>query len=325
MRSFTLWYDEKESAEKRPIVKINVNLWEDNSNKTIQTCFDFGFKINDITNVENINLYVPFDINKENISDLGKTISNNTLVNAIFNENFVTTDGNPKKLRVSSLDDDVDENFIIYSLDINSQIDLISSKTSTDEDSKIIQINLSDINLSDTDNIKEYYFRIRIQVPNDRPGFIYNQITSESPFEDYFTNTEVIDFRINDIRSSSEVLREKFESGSHFKIKSVHYLILRDASDIIIHHGNPISSRVLERNTWNGYFGGSKEKNVIAYHIKKKSFKEGKDIKYLKDFSDLSRFKSKKSSIKVLLTAIFIIIILELVSNGIYDFLTSIE
>jgi len=323
MRSFTLWYDPKQENEINPKVKINVNLWEEDSKKEFHTCFDFGFKIDDISNIKNINFYIPFDTDKNKISDLGKIISNNRLVNAIFNENFKTTDGNPKKLNVSALDDDINENFIIYALDIKNQINLINSKTSNDKNSKIIQIDLSEISL---DDIKEYYFRIRIRVPNDQVKFIYNQLKSESAFDNYFTKTEVIDFRINDIRSSSEVLREKFENGSHFDIKSIHYLILRDASDIIIHHGNPISSRVLEKNTWDDYFDGNKEENVIAYHIKKKAKRKNAhevkvedEYEYLKDFSDLSRFKYKKSTWMITLTAIFAIIALELISNFLYS------
>lgn len=76
------------------------------------TASDFGLLVEDITDIEKIYLYTPFTIQKRDISDLGVVISNNNLVNAIFNENFTTTNGEPKRLIVNGNRDK--QPFVIY-------------------------------------------------------------------------------------------------------------------------------------------------------------------------------------------------------------------
>ena len=56
---------------------------------------------------------MPFFIKKDDVKDLGWRISNNSLINAIFNEDYSVTDGIPKHFIVqdkkksdSSIDDD---------------------------------------------------------------------------------------------------------------------------------------------------------------------------------------------------------------------------
>lgn len=68
MRTFILEYTKRENkginSEKR-MEKVNlelhVNLW---NFKKLETTFDFGFMVDNIDNVENIILYVPFKIKK---------------------------------------------------------------------------------------------------------------------------------------------------------------------------------------------------------------------------------------------------------------------
>ena len=87
----------------------------------------FGLTIRRIfRGIENIFLYVPFNIDKTHIKDLGTVISNNKLVNAIFNESFTTTDGQPKRLVVNGNGNK--DSFVIYDLECENQIELSSCK-----------------------------------------------------------------------------------------------------------------------------------------------------------------------------------------------------
>lgn len=301
MRSFALWFSKtnKNSKEDKEIT-IHINLWDKRQLSQNKYCFDFGLLLEDIRGIQNIFLYVPFSIDKTKIKDLGAIISNNKLVNAIFNENFTTTDGQPKRLVVNGNGNK--DSFVIYDLDIENQIELNSCKRNTLTPGTIIKIEVSDIIPTD---IFRYYFRIRIEVDCEEVYLINDEIKGTSIFSNEFTNTEVIDFRLNDIRSCSENLREQFDKGDRFHILAVHYLILRNANDIIIHYGEQISSRMLENDLWKEYIEGANN-NIIAYHIKKKAKKvidkDGKEvIKYVDDFSDLTRFQYQKGNWTVLI------------------------
>lgn len=310
MRSFALWFSKlnKDSKEDKEIT-VHINLWDKRQLSENKYCFDFGFLLEDIRDIENIFLYVPFNIDKTKIKDLGIIISNNKLVNAIFNENFTTTDGEPKRLIVNG--NNSKQSFVIYDLDIDNQIDLSRCRRNSSTPGTIIKIKVRDIN---PNRLFRYYFRIRIEVDCKEVYLINDEIKGTSIFSNEFTNTEVIDFRLNDIRSCSENLREQFDKGSKFCILAVHYLILRNADDIIIHYGEQISSRMLENDLWKDYIEGANN-NIIAYHIKRKAKKEkGKDgkerIKYVDNFSDLTRFQYQKGNWTVLIKYILGVIVL---------------
>lgn len=317
MRSFTIWCttNNKEDNSINRKATVHINLWDKPEEDAKKYCFDFGVLLEDIRNIENIYLYVPFQIEQSEIKDLGITISNNRLVNAIFNENFTTTDGEPKRLIVNGTEEK--PKFIIYSLDVQSQIELRSCVRSGDTDipGTILQIKLSTIAPKE---IFRYYFRFRIQVDNRDVDFINDEIKGVSIFSNQFTTTEVIDFRLNDIRSCSEELREQFDKGELLQILAVHYLILRNANDEIIHYGKEMNSRMLENDLWNGYIEGT-DKNIIAYHIKSKADCD----KYIESFSDLTRFRYQKGTKLVILIYIIVIIGLGAIGGVIGNWLSK--
>lgn len=308
MRSFALWYSSKNIVSIKEAT-VHINLWDKVEKKEKNYCFDFGILVENIEDIDKIYLYVPFQIEKNQIKDLGSVISNNQLVNAIFNENFTTTDGEPKSLVVNGNEEK--PKFVIYALEVERQIKLNSCKRGTETPGTILEIDVGGI--QPIKNISRYYFRIRIKVNSKDIQLINDEIKGISVFSDQFTNTEVIDFRLNDIRSCSEELREQFKKGKAFCLKAVHYLILRDADDIIIHYGKELNSRMLEKNLWSNYIDGYNH-NIIAYHIKSKYEKQIDSItqkikyKYVEDFSDLTRFQYQKGTKKIIMVYVLFVI-----------------
>jgi hypothetical protein len=340
MRSFAVWYNTpseiKNASEKVENINLNngkeisihVNLWTKIENEAKKYCFDIGLLIEDLQGIENIYVYMPFDKHKVNVKDLGSIISkNNRLVNAIFNENFTTTSGQAKRLIVNGTGEKA--SFIIYSLEVNRQIDYINIKKSNGNTGTILKIKSCDID-SRVESISRYYFRLRLEVEEKEVSLINNEVGGINIFSNAFTKTEVIDFRLNDIRSCSDELREEIAKGKTFNIKAVHYLILRKASDIIINYGKKINSRMLEKDLWKDYIEESKH-DIIAYHIKAKAKKktnsrigyyvetkakkrvdintsyyfkaeikkrinnkDREELEYIQDFSDLTRFQYEK-------------------------------
>jgi len=320
MRSFALWYSiNNECSSKNKEVKVHVNLWNKGKNNKKEYCFDFGLLVDDISEIENIYLYCPFNLVKSQIEDLGSVISDNKLINAIFNENFTTTDGEPKRLIVNSPLNK--PRFIIYSLEVERQVDLRTCKRDSEIPGTIVVIKVNDIKY---DALLKYYFRIRITVPNDDIHLINDQIKGVSIFNSHFTNTEVIDFRLNDIRSCSEELREQFNKGEGFKITAVHYLILRNANDVIIHHGKEMTSRMLEDDLWSKYIKDL-DYDIIAYHLKSKAKLDnaGNVETYVEDFSALTRFQYEKGTRKILAMYIVGIILFGSIGGVIGNGLTT--
>ncbi|WP_145413875.1 hypothetical protein [Paenibacillus xylanexedens] len=296
LRSFALWYSLQDpNLDPNKEATVHINLWDQNQ-KNKAYCFDFGLLIEDVTKIDKVFLYAPFKIERNQITDLGNVISNNQLVNAIFNEDFTTTEGQPKRLIVNGVKNKPD--FIIYSLDKEEQITLRKCKSRSVTPGTIIELDIKGIKL---DVITRYYFRLRLKVNKNDIKLINDEIQGLSFLNDHFTNTEIIDFRLNDIRSCSEELREQFQKGCKFNFLAIHYLILRNANDVIIQYGKDINSRMLENDLWKDYIEGV-DFNIIAYHMKSKAMKvidpnTGESIKkYVEDFSDLSRFQYKKGT-----------------------------
>lgn len=305
LRSFAIWYSKIQPEPMKKELTVHINLWN-KDNKSIY-CFDFGLMVEDINGIDGIYLYCPFKVTKKQIKDLGSVISEHKLVNAIFNENYTTTNGEPKRLLIN----DPKNPFVIYSLEIENQLQLMSFEENIliieKKVGTIIKIDVKSIN---PNSINKYYFRLRIEAEKSNLDFINEDIKGISAFSNTFTNTEIIDFRLNDTRSFREELKEKFYDGDKFSIKGVHYLILRDANDSIIHYGENINSRILEKNLWNNYIEGA-NRNIIAYHIKKKSKKnDDGEWDYIEDFSNLSRFQYQRNTWRVIFIYIAVIIIL---------------
>ena len=324
MRSFVIEYikrnNEEDTLDNEVELELHVNLW---NFKKLETTFDFGFMVDNIDNVENIILYVPFKIKK--VEDLGNNIieKNQILVDAIFNERCETIKFYPKRLKVikkgnydtrdrrsADIDNTKEKDFILYSLS-NNQITFENFYNYAR-----IKLNVENIlskeeqrNHPELDN-KKYYFRIRFFPDSNEITMIKRENEKINIFQDAsLRTTEIIDFRINDLRSCPENLREEFLRTPRFTIKKIHYLIMRSSTDEYITIGDTeVKGRLLEKEIWKNYIN-IEENDMIAYHVKKEE-----DY----TFSNLSRFKYPLNVGERLFWYIFIAIILSLASSYIY-------
>lgn len=281
MRSFAVWF-ESENDEKKCMLEFHVNLWKKSERKPVYF-FDFGLMIDDIKEIQSIFIYCPFELKKNQIKDLGSIISSNSLANAIFNEDLTTTMGKPNRMLVER---EGKEKFIVYSIEVENQINLTNftkdDNVEGDKGGTIIKLDIKSIKVEES--LTKYYFRFRIKSHIEELSFVNNHIKGVSVLNNSFTNTEVIDFRLNDTRSFRESLKERFADGKKFDIESIHYLILRNENDSIIHHGDTVHSRILEKTLWKDYIDEDIG-NIIAYHIKKKAINSNsannQDCKYM--------------------------------------------
>ena len=307
MRSFAVWYEGKEH-NKRIKADFHVNYWSKLPYKKNGKIFffDFGIKVEGISAVKNINIYCPFNLELDDIKDLGGKISNEILVNAVFNKNYKVENGVPKHCVVKDTDG---TSFIIYALNETDDINLCKYKrnkylvdnpeANQKSPGTLIIIKTSNILLGTdekTKNIDNYYFRFRIIVNENNLKNITEEVESINIFKDAIEAMELLDFRVNDIRSCCEDVKARFNSGDKFFLKSIHFLVMRDVNDLVMVDGCRYSCRLLEQDIWKQYIDNL-EPNVVAYHFKKKS---DSDIS-VDEISLLIKFRFRKYKIKQIL------------------------
>lgn len=328
---------EKELEEGSQKADIHVNIWKDHLDSNIY--IDFGIVVYNMDNMDSIHIYCPFKLEKDNVYDLVKRF-NSKLINAIFNEDYRLLDGFPKrkivKVKNKKQKKQARNDFILYELDEKNEISLKYVNQDIEhfnEYSKIgvgtiinlsvkdiIKLNQDDEQLKD---IKPHYFRIRIKKDLGGIQLISQKVNGTSWLENYLMKTEIIDFRLNDIRSMCSEVMNEINKGNMFKIMAVHYLILRIASDTIIYQGSELTMRMLETDLWHTYLEEDEEKrknDMIAYHFKKKAVKNDDEIN---DFTILTLFQIKTITAGILSLYLICTILIGIVGNAIFNFICS--
>lgn len=324
MKSFAVWYKRKASDKSDVDVcaDVHVNLFENSKDEWF---IDFGLKISNIDVVDKVYLYVPFFISdKGDIADLVH-LMDTKLLKALFNDNFHVVEGPPKRRKIKLRD----ENLIIYQLTVEQEIELCAINDAV-ESGTILAINTGDItkpvNGSDGFNdIKIYYFRFRIAVRGSSSKVINLEVDDISFTDCSLRKTEIIDFRLNNIRSLTDVVQNEINKGTLFSLKAIHFLILKNAKDLLLYPAGDVSTRMLENYLWRDYFSDVDSNdigNLIAYHFKEKyqeNKSEGKTAKGISEFNVLVRFSVSGFPKKALEYVAIFAIIINIISSSLYD------
>lgn len=305
MRSFAIWYDKQNPTkfEKCTQIQIHINLWAQNicGGKRNEVFIDFGLLIHDLSDVTKVNLYCPFKLVESRIQDLSRLMcSQKGLINSIFNEDYDgrSMGGLERYFRVDvpdSLKSHLKDTFIVYQLDENDfEIEDKGAGAIVSFSTKDILLPDSETRFNELNTVTRYYFRFRISTNTNELKFMFSQPKKLSPFQEAFITTQVIDFRINNLRSCDISISDTFAKGAHFDIRAIHYLILRNASDELIYHGKNISSRLLEENSsWKKYFDNL-QSSIIAYHFKEVCKTEHDPS--IGEFVNLTRFEYQSTN-----------------------------
>lgn len=349
MRSFVLWYKKRDAQIEDKKIKaeldLHINLWKNQKRGKEEFIFDFGFFIDNIKKIKTIYLYIPF---KAYPQDLGiKVKDKHSLIDAIFNEKCkITSLPVGKRILVSiekkenrekkNENKDIEKKkiikkeFMFYFLG-DDQITI--KEVNDSHGGSIVEFNVENIlgeeeeeafreegeEIKELLDIKKYYFRFRLKGNKEDIKFIKNQDYGNDIFSNLFTRTEIIDFRLNDIKTCSETIKEKYVSNVKFDINKIHYLLLRNFNDDFIYYDGDVSSRMLESDLWKDYIEETDE-DLIAYHIKKKR-EENKE--FIESFTNLSRFRYQKNnlyiSIKYFLFLLLSSILPGMTTNLIYE------
>lgn len=330
MKSFAVWYKRKASANTNVDVDVcadvHVNLFENSKDEWF---IDFGLKISNIDFVDKVYLYVPFFISdKGDIADLVH-LMDTKLLKALFNDNFHVVEGPPKRRKINLRDEDL----IIYQLTVEQEIELCAINDAV-ESGTILAINTGDITEPVNDsagfnNIKLYYFRFRIAVRGSSSKVINLEVDDISFTDCSLRKTEIIDFRLNNIRSLTDVVQNEINKGMLFSLKAVHFLILKNAKDLLLYPAGNVSTRMLEDYLWRDYFSDVDSNDIgdlIAYHFKEKypdNKSEGKTAKGISEFNVLVRFSVSGFPKEAVACVVFFAIIVNMLSSYFYDILSN--
>jgi len=281
MKTLAVWYTSKEEDVDVKL-DVHINFWRLEGKKTKNSLLDLGFLIYDISKLDTLNIHFPFDLDLNDIEDLGEKFrKDQKLVNSIFNENYEVHIGTePKQLSVQENGKTI---FNIYSLDF-SQSDCILDKPKWD--GTLLSVDLSSIDI--LYGCSKYYFRFRLK-GKVLEYFRRKHIPKLNFFQSAFTATEIIEFRLNEKRNYQISLSEAIKRKNEFRIVKIHFLLMRKSDEDFESNHIKATCRFLEPNLWSYYVGKEYDlKDIVAYHWSEK--KEDGD-KFIDSFNTLAKVK----------------------------------
>lgn len=313
MKSIAIWYTPVRNGQiTLSDVELHFNFWKiPNGAKKHQKFLDIGIKLDDTSNVESLNLYFPRQITQSDFEDIvSKFIDKADLVSAIFNENYkVTSEATKKSYEIT----DSKNNFVFTVYKTSAQSDIKFQPNTCN--GTIFKIKVLKQN-------KKSYYRFRL-----KGEFIDSLSTISKPtnaiLESAFSEIEMIDFRVNEIRDLNQDLLEIIDKEVLLKIRKQHFFFICSNEEEVVGNHQPFNScRNLENYRWNNYVdlpNNNKNNVFLAYHWKEND-KES--------VSTLIKTKYEKNNWKTIgkffLIAFIIAVLIEIFSNWLYDVLIGI-
>ena len=314
MNCIGIWLSNQQNQQQGKL-ECHFNLWMLNRighkpNEKLDCFLDIGIKLHQQYEATHINIFIPDQINKSNVQDLGTIFKDKTeLVSAVFNEDYgILTRAKEKTIEVQQVD--TTPLFDIYMLDLENDVSIES------------KFGGSTINIRIPEHLKnkKHYYRIRLKCAFvDNIGYIYNPPAS-SILEGAFFQTELIDFRVNEKRNLPGSLLETIRQNGDVVFTKTHFFLMREASDDYIFSHKPAGGRQLEKDIWKTYVGKEYSfEQITAYHWKEATSHDS--------FSVFAKFRSFHSGWRTILIAVGVVILLGtiggFIANLLYSLLTG--
>mgnify|MGYP000445946676 FL=1 len=330
MRSIALYYKEhKNKGEEND--QGNYELWDKNNEKlelhiniwkveTGHYClnpnlyFDFGIKAK--FKIEQLCLYLPFEIEENEFKDLGIVLHNQRgLLSTVFNDEVSTKTLSNDCYCEVQLSDPSDK-FYLYQLgSLNKKITYSTEEGNTKGTFIELSINGTPDN-KEIDPEKYFYVRFRVKVKNIKQVVITQHLSNDL-LQAAFSMIDLYDIRINELREvhpkvSEKMKRDKYKICSFSKI---HIFYMADIHEVI-ENGSSLKqdSRILEDKKWCSYEPKTDLHNsiFIAHHWKRreKNNEMNNEDKIIKSFSLFFSTVYPRTQILRLIVYIMVVIIL---------------
>lgn len=258
LNSIAVWWEKKDTVQ----VHLDINIWHTKESKG--NYLEFGIKIDNYRDIDDINIYIPYLINKEEIEDKAETLaSDNTLTNAMFNE----------KLDVSKGDGS------FHTVKFSNGNKFQYCKLDREED---ISINNNTIKLKIKEggdaSINTIYYRFRI----NKVEKIFTELKENYFWVDgFFKTIGFLEININSVRKLPDSVVDKL-GGVKFDSMNL-FLMTDNFTNFIFQSKDAKKSRILENHIWDKYLNEENSKKInkiVAYHWKKEDTKDDNIIPF---------------------------------------------
>lgn len=337
MDSFALAYiPTKTETDYDFSIKVNINLWTQCGWEIDEPVLDIGLLISKLSAAQTVRLYIPFPVQKNNLKDLCECLSKDAeLLGAVFNEPY-TSANNPGQSKKADVFKGKDRKtkFILYKVDFSSTDDVnLQPYENGTVKGTFLDFNAKNIlGNAGADECEDYYLRFRIQ-SSELKKCVREYQAPNRYFETLVNSTYMVDMRFNNTRSMNGSLVQTLtnqENWSLAPINGLHFLLMTKVDvDVSNDFG---SSRVLEKQTWDGYVNLNKEgrttEDIVAYHCSKKfdakKVSDGEAV--LRDIGSwefFTRIKAGRCSVRTILPYIFLLILFNVASNFVFNIILS--
>jgi hypothetical protein len=316
--SIQIWCEAQADVVEAPDLNIDINVWHYGKNRD-KTLLDFGLKVFSASKVKSIYIYFPFPVGMTEIEDLGYKMRDQMLLNGIFNEHY-TSDVDPSNNKRNIIKEKGNSKFVIY------EFSKENLNFSLAHEGTVLQIRAFDV-VSSSEELP-IYFRIRIKNVNYRPFFEVIR-PKNSIFESAFMETELVDFRINELRNQDRDLIERIARGKRFKLTKINFFMMTPVTDSIETGITELKyERQLEKEGfWDTYLDGNSIEygNMSVYTHKRRTQQIMPDcnedeIEDYRLFAKIRYHKANKKTIAVYLAIVLsITIIANIISNVIWS------
>ena len=316
MKSFGVLYNRSESSDqdsKTSNFDMHINLWDLEGSSPF---IDIGLMVRKFRDINKILILIPFKIDKSCINDLSDMFNEKNVPNLVFNSDcsFQRKNGD---LSLKINENDNDKQFLLYNMN-NEKVDY-----KTQDDLCLITFDFSDLN--EDANYKEYsdlYIRFRINSDEIKKELFCNIKEKNLFLESAFISTQIVDLKINKKRNIGEEYLRKFRREHYIfaEFDKIHFLIMEPANaDVNILGAESYECRKLE-DEWREYIRPmSLKKDILVYHCR---YKKGSDD-LIKDYGKTIKITSSSTTMKIICIYITVIIIINLVSNAIFQFFSN--
>lgn len=270
-KSLAFWIDGNTSG-KVPEIDLHINYWLLNQNTNHEFNYlDIGVRFVSLSFDAVINMYFPFKIASDQyIPGLGELICSRTdLIQTIFNARQLST----KNSSNTSVDIEFEGDGVLR---IHKQIALGPQSGNVSiidiAEGSILSFPLASMHhkvLEGADEPPGYFrFRINMDRVEARKEISQSYKHSDSFILSRLESTEIVDFRVNEVRDLPGIIQSKNLLGTENNlgagIKNIHFFLIREVdSEFKQAHANFHRCRLLEKELWSDYLTSFNEKKVI--------------------------------------------------------------
>ena len=319
MNSFGIWAKYKEGIEDKQAVDVHANLWDIGKNSD-SAFIDFGLMIPDYKNLEAITIALPFSVPDGCIKDLSDIICEKKIGSLVFNTVCVAHFGGRAGLyetKTLSLDNS-DRHILLLPIADNSNYYGIIVKIEDVEGLTCIKIDFSGLR-KEFEDYEKLYLRFRVRDSQIKDAMFCKLKKKNYFLESAFTETKIVDFMVNELRSIKTEVNEKMTNQKLelVELSKVHFFVMEPAEREV--SSDKMECRRLEPG-WDKYIEESYEPDTLVYHWSKKA----KDDKNLSNYSELVKVTSAETNWRLIWGYVFVGIALSVIANILHAKLVNI-